>query len=116
MDNLPCQPPGPTVAHQLPGAGRVESLLLLLLSKRKHRFNKTASVQPQLPDKVCQDLYSLSLQAPSETTTELQTLASAEVWPAPQLSAPSVSVCDCLSFCICLSLCVFGCLRLLLLP
>lgn len=35
MDNLPCQPPGPTVAHQLPGAGHVESLLLLLLSKRK---------------------------------------------------------------------------------
>lgn len=34
----------------------VESLLLLLLSKRKHRSNETASVQPQLPDKVCQDL------------------------------------------------------------
>lgn len=83
MDALPCQPhPGPTVAHQLPGAGLVESLLLLLLSKIKYRSNRTAPMQPQLPDKVRQDLYSLSSQAPSETTTELQTLASAEVWPA----------------------------------
>lgn len=60
MDALPCQPhPGPTVAHQLPGAGLVELLLLLLLSKIKHRSNRTAPMQPQLPDKVRQDLYSL---------------------------------------------------------
>lgn len=59
----------------------------------------------RVPDKVCWDRYSLSSQAPSESTAELQTVAPAGAWPAPPLSVPSVclSVSVRLAFCVCLS-------------
>lgn len=103
MDAMPCQPPGPTLAHQMPGAGQVESLLLLLLSKRKHRSNDTASVQPQLPDKVLPGPPTASLhkhpQKPLQSCRRWRPRRG--VWPALPLSAPmSVSLFLSLSLCL----------------
>lgn len=100
MDAMPCQPPGPTLAHQMPGAGQVESLLLLLLSKRKHRSNETASVQPQLPDEVLLGPPTASLHKHPQIP-----LRSCRQWHRRSVAgfATVCPLCVCLSVIVCLS-------------
>lgn len=84
----------------------MESLLLLLLSKRKHRSNNTAPVQPQLPDKVCQDLPASLCKHPQKPLRSCrQQHQRAQARPALLLSVPSVSFS--VTVCLSASLCVF---------